>query len=213
MRTSATRKELFFGWIVWVLGTAVGWFISQSIIVFPFDFIQRYDLPTLARNMTAMLLAGIIVGATQWLVLRQFIGNIKHWIPITILGYGLIGVISTLSAILGAEAHARAYPQDDPWMDQLVQGIAASIFGLLGYAIGGILHGIAQAILLEKVWNKLRLSIILMTAISWFIPGIDFVMRLAGNTFIFLLIIAGLLQGGISGIAIFLPMRSRYNIE
>lgn len=59
--------------IVWILATSMGWVMGQAI--------NSYLV-----GIVALILPGIILGASQWLILRHYLSKAGWWILATSVG-------------------------------------------------------------------------------------------------------------------------------
>ena len=78
------------GW--WVFVTVAGWFLGVLWIVLP-SWLGWTDTPL--NNLDLILLVmGLAIGITQWLLLRCRLALAGWWIAANALGWGLLGLIN-----------------------------------------------------------------------------------------------------------------------
>lgn len=78
------------GW--WVLVTVAGWFLGVLLIALP-GWLGWTDAPL--NNLDLILLVmGLAIGITQWLLLRRRLALAGWWIAANVLGWGLLGLIT-----------------------------------------------------------------------------------------------------------------------
>lgn len=78
------------GW--WVLVTVAGWFLGILLIALP-GWLGWTATPL--NNLDLILLVmGLAIGITQWLLLRRRFAQAGWWIPANALGWGLLGLIT-----------------------------------------------------------------------------------------------------------------------
>ena len=78
------------GW--WVLVTVAGWFLGVLLIALP-SWLGWTDTPL--NNLDLILLVmGLAIGITQWLLLRCWLARAGWWIAANALGWGLLGLIT-----------------------------------------------------------------------------------------------------------------------
>jgi len=103
---SNMNGKLLFKWIIAsALGLGVGFVVSiQTGMLFEFGFNwekhwnwtgQSVDQDALSylSILLGWLLAGVILGWTQSLILRSYLKNVAHWILATVSGFGTAAVI------------------------------------------------------------------------------------------------------------------------
>lgn len=94
----------------------------------------------LGMSLVFGLAVGVIVGMTQWDVLRRYQPRLKGWVVITILGMVTGHLIMML---LGSEAIA---PREDLWI--------AFISTMLNWTGVGVLLGFSQSLLLKRYFTQ-----------------------------------------------------------
>jgi hypothetical protein len=78
------------GW--WVFVTVAGWFLGTLLIALP-GWLGWTDTPL--NNLDLILLVmGLAIGITQWLLLRRRLVSAGWWIAASALGWGLLGLIT-----------------------------------------------------------------------------------------------------------------------
>jgi inosine-uridine nucleoside N-ribohydrolase len=86
------RRFAKMGW--WILTTTLGWSLIWLGIAFRYNPLGDIDIPSSAGYfLIAGTGVGILIGVTQWLVLRTQVPNASWWIPINGLGFGIASVI------------------------------------------------------------------------------------------------------------------------
>lgn len=93
MQSLILRQKLSkMGW--WVLTTTIGWSLVW------FGFAQRisptgsFDLPSsIEFPLASGAMIGMLIGAAQWLLLKEKLPHPGLWIPANALGFGIAGVI------------------------------------------------------------------------------------------------------------------------
>jgi ABC-type tungstate transport system substrate-binding protein len=78
------------GW--WVLVTAAGWFLGVLLIALP-AWLGWTDA-SLNNLDLILLLMGLAIGITQWMLLRRRLALAGWWIAASALGWGLLGLIT-----------------------------------------------------------------------------------------------------------------------
>jgi hypothetical protein len=76
----------------WVLATVAGWLLGVLLIVLP-GWLGRIKVPLINFDLT-LLMMGLAIGFTQWLVLRQRLPRAGWWIAANVLGWGLVDLIT-----------------------------------------------------------------------------------------------------------------------
>ena len=78
------------GW--WVFVTVAGWFLGALLIALP-GWLGWTEAPL--NNLDLILLImGLAIGITQWLLLRRRLALAGWWIAASALGWGLLGLIT-----------------------------------------------------------------------------------------------------------------------
>lgn len=127
------KRQLLFFWLQWVCANALGFLIGITLsnllfyiyyTVFEPDtaigLLSTFDV--LVQSLTRGLTLGVCVSIAQGLVLKKWIPNIKLWIGMNILGWGIGFPISRLIAF--SSGH---------WIfDDLILGL---IVGVLGWFV------------------------------------------------------------------------------
>jgi hypothetical protein len=72
----------------WILATMAGWFLGIFLIVFLRWL--GWTAPMNTLDLT-LLLMGLAIGLTQWLLLRNRLPQAGWWIAANVLGWGLLG--------------------------------------------------------------------------------------------------------------------------
>jgi len=75
----------------WVLATAGGWLIGVLLVLLLGWMNWRDGYQDLDQ---AFLLLGVAIGVTQWLLLRRQLSHAGWWIAATILGWGLLALLT-----------------------------------------------------------------------------------------------------------------------
>jgi peptidoglycan/LPS O-acetylase OafA/YrhL len=76
------------GW--WVPATAGGWLLGMSLVA---AFIRLLWMVRAEMGLT-LIVMGLSIGFTQWLVLRHRLPRAGWWIPASLLGWGLVALVS-----------------------------------------------------------------------------------------------------------------------
>jgi hypothetical protein len=127
-------------WLSWTLATAIGLIIGYLPAAL---FVNELDLG-LAR-IVVPLLAGILIGVAQWLVLRRYVTNSVDWV-LHLAGSWVVGY--TLGLLV-------------------VDWLAGSFIGtLLGYILFGVIIAVFQWPLLRREIPQLALWI-LANVVGW----------------------------------------------
>jgi len=88
------------GW--WILATAV----SLSLTPLLTNMVQKLasalgiDVYSVWSGAIQLVLVGGLPGVAQWLVLRNHIPNAFWWIPASMIGWGLVGILGNLGFIV-----------------------------------------------------------------------------------------------------------------
>ena len=78
------------GW--WVFVTVAGWFLGALLIALP-SWLGWTEAPL--NNLDLILLImGLAIGITQWLLLRGRLARAGWWIAANVAGWGLLGLIT-----------------------------------------------------------------------------------------------------------------------
>jgi inosine-uridine nucleoside N-ribohydrolase len=86
------RRFAKMGW--WILTTTLGWSLIWLGIAFRYNPLGDIEIPSSAGYfLIAGTGVGILIGVTQWLILRTQVPNASWWIPINGLGFGIASVI------------------------------------------------------------------------------------------------------------------------
>jgi hypothetical protein len=80
----------------WVLATIGGWILGVLLIAIP-DW-QHWTAAPIRMDL-ALILMGLVVGAGQWLLLRQRLPRAGWWIGANVGGWGLLGLITPGNAL------------------------------------------------------------------------------------------------------------------
>jgi hypothetical protein len=84
------RYLLRMGW--WVWATTGGWLVGVLLIVISgrlnFWTYESFDIDL------AFIVLGLSIGAGQWLLLRRRLPRAGWWVGVTVLGWGLLGLIT-----------------------------------------------------------------------------------------------------------------------
>ena len=78
------------GW--WVLATAGGWLLGALLIAITVRLNRTED--SFSMDL-ALILMGLGIGAAQWLLVRRRLPRAAWWIGANLLGWGLLGLITT----------------------------------------------------------------------------------------------------------------------
>ncbi len=76
----------------WVFATVAGWLLGILLIALP-DWLGWIDAPLNSLDLI-LLMMGLAIGLTQWLILRRRIARAGWWIAANALGWGLVGLIT-----------------------------------------------------------------------------------------------------------------------
>ena len=71
-------------WLAWILANVAVWAVS-GVLLRPLAPFFSGDWSGLALAV-AVLIAGMVLGAAQWLVLRRWVNHICRWIPVSLAG-------------------------------------------------------------------------------------------------------------------------------
>lgn len=156
------RHNLIHLYLIWVMMTAlVG--ITFGIVTWTISYDWYSKLPLI------LVVASILVGVSQWLVLSHLFTNIKVWTLATAVG-GIVGYIfGWVAAVISAFILGRIGDWFiGPDFGDILGGAAGWIVGGL---VAGIILGIAQW-LVFRVFVKKAYKWILVTAISCSIAAI-----------------------------------------
>jgi len=94
------RHFSHMGW--WILATAV----SLSLTPLLTNMVQKLasalgiDVYSVWSGAIQLVLVGGLPGVAQWLVLRNHIPNAFWWIPASMIGWGLVGILGNLGFIV-----------------------------------------------------------------------------------------------------------------
>ncbi len=128
-------------WEKWVLATALGELVSLTIFALTSTI---HDMLSNVNTQFILLLVGVlqglILGFSQWLVLRHYIHNASRWILVTTIG----AFFAWLIGLIASMAIAFALVLEGLRATALLGGLA-----LLGAGIGAIL-GLAQWLVLRE---------------------------------------------------------------
>jgi hypothetical protein len=83
------------GW--WVPATVAGWLLGILLIALP-GWLGWIDAPLNSLDLI-LLMMGLAIGLTQWLVLRRRIPQAGWWIAANALGWGLVGLITLRNSL------------------------------------------------------------------------------------------------------------------
>ena len=77
---------------VWIPLTALGWF--SGILLFYLVWLAGFRAPVEWIATIALPVFGALVGGVQWLYLRRVIDRAGFWVLASIVGYGVIGIVT-----------------------------------------------------------------------------------------------------------------------
>ena len=76
------------GW--WILASLAGWSLGCATIVFIGSFISFVYVQA---TMSTLVIMGTCLGLAQWVILRRYRVAVIWWIPASILGWCLLGLL------------------------------------------------------------------------------------------------------------------------
>jgi hypothetical protein len=138
----STQASLF---TLWVLVNIVGWSASHAILRLPHLQTAREILPLIMAFVLDGMMVGVIIGAGQWLILKQTFPKLSGWIQITALTYAIGLLVSLPAEISGFTEWVR------PWDCQCWPRMPP-----LRCAISTTYVGHDRAIVGVVQWRKLR---------------------------------------------------------
>lgn len=98
-RRATISDGLLLSWILWTLGTALGWTSSPlSTMAVQLDS-WRDVLKVTPLFMGMGLLAGAVIGLFQWLVLRRIGVGLAAWVSASALGHTFSALFGLLTAV------------------------------------------------------------------------------------------------------------------
>lgn len=214
-------------WLRWVganglaelIGLGGSALVGIAIAGATMDTLGGALLSALALILAGTLLEGFVVGAAQWLVLREALPELpaRRWIVATALGAGIawtLGMIPATAASLGAGA-ATAGSETIPEMSEMMVYAMAALMGIM---LGPIL-GFPQAWILHRYVDHAGWWVP-ANALAW-AAGMVIVFFVAGSvpagalglgTFLYvgtMLGLAGLVVGAIHGMALLWLLQHR----
>ena len=125
-------------WLWWVLATAIGSAIGWAALplVLPsINAIANVDEDQLFGILIAPLL-GLVIGGSQWLVLRRHVPQAGWWVAASVIGYVAVLILASLSTNLRLTAN---------------EGIADDV--VLTVVLGSVV-GVPQYLVLRKRFPK-----------------------------------------------------------
>jgi hypothetical protein len=94
-------------YVLWALSHSVGW----GLLPLTTWSLHRHDLTVFLTNesmnfgmsdeLPSFMVSGLVLGVTQWLLLRHTIDRAAWWVAATVIGWSLIAATSLLGLILG----------------------------------------------------------------------------------------------------------------
>ncbi len=108
--------------IFWSVGWSAGWALSfylNDVVLGNIIFLTKHPIQLVPETVPA-LLAGCIIGVSQWGMLRRSIVGFGWWIPVTAMGMTLVGTV-----ILGSF-----------WWLGVTESLSLALLGILFGAIG-----------------------------------------------------------------------------
>ncbi|HFD38551.1 MAG TPA: serine/threonine protein kinase [Anaerolineae bacterium] len=142
-------------WLWWllvsVLGWALGWIPGMALAEQIGHFIGPYTaLAEIVGSLVQWGLLGLVLGTSQWLVLRRYLRGVGGWIVATGLALALLGSVKWLQ---GAVADTLLMPLNDALIGSGWEGIGFLFSVVLGMAMegaSGLVLGAAQALVIRR---------------------------------------------------------------
>lgn len=177
-------------WLSWTLATAIGMLLGflPSILLVNYLDIQW-------ARIIVPLLAGFLIGLSQWAVLRNYLTNSADWI----LGAGTSWAVGFAVGLF------------------LINMLASSVVGtFIGYILFGVIIAIVQWPLLRReiphIWMWILANVIGWTA-GFYVSEVALNLFFKGPTISpvtstsFISVVTGLVAGAITGIALVFIVR------
>lgn len=205
MQNTSSRSIQTSLFVLWVLVNIVGWSASHTILRLPHLQTAREILPLIMAFVLDGMLVGVIIGAGQWLILKQTFPQLSGWIQVTALTYAIGLTVSLPAEILWL--YRMGTSMGLPMLAEDATTTMVPSPPLMLVATGAIV-GVAQ-------WRKLRshLAPTLRSAalwvmgtmaglgVGWFVVGNGFeiIGALQGVSNVLSGVIMGLVNGSITG--------------
>jgi len=163
LRRQLTRSGL------WVLVNVVSWalvfasFAIESTLVSP----SMWSYYGVVEVILGNIVVGAIIGATQWLTLRNRIPNARWLVPANALGWvgnalEWVGINGILSCISASNFFAGVM-----FGGVMTEGMAYEVGGLIGLFVIGTVIGLAQWLVFRHHFKRAGWWWILVTALGW----------------------------------------------
>jgi len=152
LRRQLTRSGL------WVLVNVVSWALVFASLVIESTFIRSlWWLYSMHGMVLGNIGVGAIVGATQWLALRNRIPNAKWLVLANALGWGAIGIGNIV----------ELHPSYLSGIGMRLPGMAWQAGGFIGLFVIGSVIGFAQWLVFRRHFKRAGWWWILITAVGW----------------------------------------------